>query len=570
MTSASPVASRSGLDPSRTIQYALFAITALLVIGPLLPVFYQALLDRPLYEGQGAVTTLNFSKLLVSSDFHGVIGNTLVFAVIVTLLAQVIGVVTAILVGRTDMPGRAWLGDLLIWPLFISHLLLAFGWYMMYGPAGYVTLFVKSLFGAAPWDLYTIPGMAVVGASAQAPLAYLYCLAAINAADPNVEDAARSAGAGPLRVMWSVTLPLLRPAIIYGLMMNFVIGIEMLSIPLVFGKPAEIGMFSTFLYEQAMSSAVPDHGIIAAASIFMLAIVLLMLVLQNRLTAQAQRFVTVGGKAARQRRFALGPLRWAAFAIVFLYVLISIGLTIGGMVLRSATEFLTPLVPFWELFSWTNYDQLLNQRIFLQAIRNTLLIAVLGELIGTFLIVMIGLVAERSDFRLRGALAYLAQFPRALPGIFGGLAILYLLLFVPGLGWLRNTIWALVLAYVIRYIPTGIGAVVPSLQQISRDLDLSARSVGASWWTSCRAIVIPMLKPAMFSCFALLFIHFLKEYVTAVFLVAPGSEVIGSTLLLYWENGEDGPVAALATVQIAITVIFVFMARKLLGVRIYG
>lgn len=559
MTSASSFAGRSGIDPSRAIQYALFAITALLVIGPLVPVFYQAISDRPLYETGAALSALNFTRLIGNDEFHGVIGNTLIFAVIATVLAQAIGVVTAILVGRTDMPGRAWLGDLLIWPLFISHLLLAFGWYMMYGPSGYVTLFVKSLLGGVPWDLYTIPGMAVVGASAQAPLAYLYCLAAISAADPNVEDAARSAGAKPLRVMWSVTLPLLRPAIIYGLMMNFVISIEMLSIPLVFGKPAQIGLFSTFLYQQAMSSAAPDHGLIAAASIVMLGIVLLMLVLQNRLTAQAQRFVTVGGKAARQRRFALGRLRWAAFALVFAYVLFTIGFTIGGMVLRSATEFLTPLVPFWELFSWTNYEQLLTQPVFLQAIRNTLLIAVLGGFIGTFLIVMISLVAERSDFRLRTALAYLAQFPRALPGIFGGLAILYLLLFVPGLGWLRNTIWALVLAYVIRYIPTGIGAVVPSLQQISRDLDLSSRSVGASWWTSCRAIIIPMLKPAMFSCFALLFIHFLKEYVTAVFLVAPGSEVIGSTLLLYWENGEDGPVAALATAQIAITVLFVFM-----------
>lgn len=570
MTSATSFAGRSGIDPSRAIQYALFAVTALLVIGPLIPVFYQAASDRPLYETGATLSALNFTRLFVDREFHGVIGNTLLFAVITTLLAQAIGVVTAILVGRTDMPGRAWLGDLLIWPLFISHLLLAFGWYMMYGPSGYVTLFVKSLFGGVPWNLYTIPGMAIVGASAQAPLAYLYCLAAISATDPNVEDAARSTGARPLRVMWSVTLPLLRPAIIYGLMMNFVISIEMLSIPLVFGKPAEIGLFSTFLYQQVMSSAVPDHGLIAAASIVMLVLVLLMLVLQNRLTAQAQRFVTVGGKAARQRRFALGPWRWAAFALVSAYVLISIGLTIGGMVLRSATEFLSPLVPFWEVFSWSNYQQLVGQPIFLQAIRNTLLIAVLGGLIGTFLIVMISLVAERSDFRLRGALSYLAQFPRALPGIFGGLAILYLLLFVPGLGWLRNTIWALVLAYVIRYIPTGIGAVVPSLQQISRDLDLSSRSVGATWWTSCRVIIIPMLKPAMFACFALLFIHFLKEYVTAVFLVAPGSEVIGSTLLLYWENGEDGPVAALATVQIAITVLFVFVARKLLGVRIYG
>ncbi len=82
--------------------------------------------------------------------------------------------------------------------------------------------------------------------------------------------------------------------------------------------------------------------------------------------------------------------------------------------------------------------------------------------------------------------------------------------------------------------------------------------------------MLRLLTPAMFSCFALLFIHFLKEYVTAVFLFAPGSEVIGTTMLQFWINGDNGPVSALATIQILITVVFVYGFRKLSGVKIYG
>ena len=55
-----------------------------------------------------------------------------------------------------------------------------------------------------------------------------------------------------------------------------------------------------------------------------------------------------------------------------------------------------------------------------------------------------------------------------------------------------------------------------------------------------------------------------------MFLYAPGSEVIGTTMLQFWKNGDNGPVTALATVQILITVVFVAMARKILGVKIYG
>src|SRR3546814_12450783 len=66
--------------------------------------------------------------------------------------------------------------------------------FTMDGPVGYVTVFVQSIVGVQPWNLYSIGGMAVVAGVAQAPLAYLYCIAATSAADPNLEDAARTVG----------------------------------------------------------------------------------------------------------------------------------------------------------------------------------------------------------------------------------------------------------------------------------------------------------------------------------------------------------------------------------------
>jgi iron(III) transport system permease protein len=67
-----------------------------------------------------------------------------------------------------------------------------------------------------------------------------------------------------------------------------------------------------------------------------------------------------------------------------------------------------------------------------------------------------------------------------------------------------------------------------------------------------------------------LFVYFFKEYVSAVFLFAPGSEVIGTTLLQFWIQGDTGPVAALSMIQIAITVVFVVASRRLLGIRIHA
>ena len=563
-----PHASRPG--GARLLQYAVLVATALLVTAPFVPLLYQALLNGPLYDPASSLSLTNFQKLLASTAFWRSFLNAFLFGIGGAVLAQFFGTLFAVLVGRTDMPGSRWIGDFLIWPLFISHLVLALSWYTMYGPSGFVSQWLRGILGFTPWNLYSIPGMSVVAGIAQAPLAYLYCLAAINAADPALEDAARGVGARSLTVLRRITVPLLRPAILYGLVINFVIGIEMLSIPLIFGRAAKIQTFSTFLYDEALSHASPDYGLVAAASIVVLVAVILLLMLQKRLVGRAERFVTVGGKATRPKRFELGIMRWPLCLLTVAYMVLAVVLPMGGLILRSLTEFLTPLIPFWEVFTLDHYRALGAHAVFINSIWNTIAISAAGGVIGTVLIVAISLVSHRSDFRWARALDWFSQIPRALPGIFGGLAFLYLALSVPPVGWLRNTIWLLVLAYTVRYIPAGVGAVAPSLQQIGRDLDSSARSVGAGWLRTCRVILLPLLRPAMFSCFALLFILYMREYVTAVFLIAPGSEVIGTTLLQFWENGDNGPVAALATVQILITVIFVYVARKVLGVRIYG
>ena len=69
---------------------------------------------------------------------------------------------------------------------------------------------------------------------------------------------------------------------------------------------------------------------------------------------------------------------------------------------------------------------------------------------------------------------------------------------------------------------------------------------------------------ALLAASRLLFLSFLKEYSSAVFLFSPGSEIIGTTMLSFWANGDTGPVAALSVIQLVITALFVFVAQRLL------
>ncbi|MFC4349581.1 ABC transporter permease [Kordiimonas lipolytica] len=555
---------------AKLIQYSVAVIALILVAVPLVPIMYQAMLDKPIYDGQAILTLDNFSRLFANPKFYEAFKNSVVLSAVTTVIAGIIGVSTAVFIGRTNIPGKKFFGEVVLWPMYVSHLVLAFGWFMMYGPSGYVTLLVEGWIGGKPWDLYTMAGMAIVAGAAQAPLVHLFCASSVARADASLEDAARTVGAGPFTVLRRVTVPLLRPAITYSAMLNFIGCLEMLSVPLILGTPVGKDFFTTFLYTQGYSGSNPDYGLIGAAACFLLVMISILIYLQSKLLKKAGRFVTVKGKATRPKIFDLGRYRWAVSAVLAVYFGLTLFVTVGGLGLRAFTTFLTPLLAPWELLTLDNFALIFEYDAYQRSITNSLLVAGIGAAFAVGFVSLITVIIHRSGFRFRKVLEYVALYPRAVPGIVAGIGFFWGMLLFPFLGPLHGTIWILILAFTMRTIPTAFGAISPALMQLSKDLDQSSRTVGADWWSTQRKIILPLLRPALFGAYVLLFLSFLKEYASAAFLFAPGSEILGTTMLQFWVNGDSGPVAALAVIQIILTITFVVFARKLLGVKAYG
>ncbi|HEY8587543.1 MAG TPA: iron ABC transporter permease [Rhodanobacter sp.] len=542
------------------IQILVALVTVILVAAPLVPILWQSFVDRPLYEEGGVLTLVNYVRLFSDGGFGEVIWNSILLAAGTTVIALVLGVGFALFLERTNVPHQRLLRSFVLWPMYISYLVIAFSWQIMYGPSGYVSLWLQNWLGFVPWDLYTIPGMAVVAGTGFAPFIYLFCASSAKLADATLEDAGRMAGAGSIRVLWSISIPLMRPAIIYSGLLTFIGALEMLAVPLVFGRPVGLEFFTTFLYSRGLGAITPDYGMIGAAAALLLAIISVLLVIQGLLLRKAGRFVTVGGKAHRPKLIDIGRLRWPVFVAFVAYNVIVLVLPIAGISLRSVTSFLTPLISPMELLTLENFRMLFSYPAYIRSITNSVVIAVIGGAVATAFVALVAIIVHRSSFRWRRQLEYVALYPRAVPGIVAGIGLFWAMLVMPGAYLLHGTIWILMLAFTMRSIPTAFGAISPALLQIGKELDQGARSVGASWWTTSRLVVLPILKPAIFGAYVLLFLSFFKEYASAVFLFSPGSEIIGTTMLSFWANGDSGPVAALSVIQIVITAIFVSVA----------
>ncbi|MDR7034149.1 iron ABC transporter permease [Mesorhizobium sp. BE184] len=556
--------------PEGAIQWAVALVVVFLILAPVVPLLMQSFSANALYAADNTATLANFHKLLTDPAFGSALVNSLLFAVGGTVLAQAIGAVAAVLVGRTDMALRGMIGTIVIWPVFISHLVITTGWSIVYGPAGYFTMLWKQHIGTEFWSLYTIAGMALVAAVTQVPIAFLYCLGSLRSSDPTLEDSARAAGLRPMQIFRRITLPLLRPALLVSGILNFVMMLEAVSIPLVFGRPAKIELLMSYIYERSISVGTPDYGLVASAATLLVILVLVLVIVQRSILKNPQRFVTIGGKAQRPRQFALGRWKWPAAAIMCAYLLLFVLLPLAGVVGYAFAKILTPLVPLSKVMTLANFETVFTTATYRRAIFNSVVISVVGGAITTVIVTLLALVAHRSKFRFGRELDIISLLPRAVPGMIAGIGIFYVTVLITPLGWMRQTIFLLMIAFAMRYIPLGYGAVATAIMKIDPQLDRSARAIGADWWFTARRVVIPLLLPAMMSSYALLFVYFFKDYSTGVFLVAPGSEVMGTTMLQMFLSGQTGPAAAMATIQLVLTMVFVVGLRRLTGVSMHG
>jgi iron(III) transport system permease protein len=567
---AAPARRRRNLPTAGALQWLVWVVVVGLILGPFIPLLYASFRDRPLYEAGGVLTTKPYRSLFGDSAFWHAALNTLQYAALSTAMAVAAGAAVAILVARTDLPGRRAFGRLVLLPLLLPSLGVVLGWIVVWGPGGYLTNLFEQRLHLGTLAIDTIPGMAIIEAARLLPVAYMTCEASLARADSSLEDAARSAGAAPLKVLRTVTIPMLRPALLNSGTLIFTLAIASLGIPLLLGTPRNIQFVSSYLYLQWTNAANPDPSTVSAGAMLLLVVATLLLLVRNRLLGAEARYVSVAGRAGRTALLQLRRWRWPLTGAVSLYLLFSTLIPVLGLALMSVVVVLTPLVAPWHLLTWDHW-QTLGQGEFLRSIEHSAVLALVGALVTTAVVALATLVAHRSRFPLRRTLPVVMLYPRAIPGLIIGIGFFWFFLETGGPGaWLRKSIWGIGLAFCIRNLPFAYVVMYPTLARIGEELDRAGRSVGASWWTTSRRIVLPLLKPAIFASFILMFVEILNDYDPALFLVKPGSEVIGTTMLSSFVQGIIGPVAALAMVQVAVTVVVLAVGARLFKIGMTG
>lgn len=564
-------------------RFASFCITAIVaaltafVFFPILKLGVAAFIDA---DGNLALATfwerisapgLWGLNCLIGQGRCGVVINTVILGVLSATLATLLGLALALLVNRTDFRMKRALRAISILPIITPPFVVGVAIILLFGRTGLVTAGVADLFDVRPgrW-IYGLPGILIAQVLAFAPVTFLVLLSTLEAINPTLEEAARTLGAKSMKTFRSITWPLLRPGLAAAFLLAFIESLADFGNPIVLGGGYEVLSIKIFF---AVVGARYDLGNAATLAMILLALTLIAFWLQMRWMGN-KSYVTVTGKSDAGLASPLpGILKIAVFAVVIPWVIFTLAVYIiivtGGFVTDVGRWDLTPTFEhIVTAFRFEFDDGLQLYGSAWDSMMTTLWVAAIAAPLTTVIGILTAWLVARQDFAGRRAFEFGTMLSFAIPGTVVGVS--YVAAFnVPPVD-ITGTAAILIICFVFRNMPVGMRAGLAALAQIDRSMEEASQTMGAGGLTTLRRVVLPLIKPAVFTALVYSFVTAMTAVSAVIFLVSARHNMATAYIMGRVEAGEYALAIAYSAVLMIVMIVCVVVIQALVGARKLG
>ena len=262
---------------------ATLAVVFIIPIGSLIVLSFHGM-TGPAQVGD-EFTLENYRSFFTDGFYLKVLLNTFWLGTVVVASCLVIGYPVSYFLARTHSRWRGLLLFLVVSPLLISAVVRNIGWFPILSNAGLVNwLLLKSGLASQPIPLISnVTGVVIGLVHALLPFMILTLTTVIQRIEPELEEAAASLGAGPIRTFFQVLLPLSLPGMIGGSLLVFTMAIAAYTTPVIMGGNRVLVM-ATFIGQQFRT--VLDYALGATAAAVLMLLAGLLTALALRLGAQ--------------------------------------------------------------------------------------------------------------------------------------------------------------------------------------------------------------------------------------------------------------------------------------------
>ncbi|WP_435068257.1 ABC transporter permease [Haloplanus sp. C73] len=473
--------------------------------------------------------------------------TSIALVVAVTGASILLGVPTAFLTVRTDLPfPRFWTITIAL-PLVIPSYLGAFTYISAFGPRGYVADALASVGIQSLPSIYGFWGTTLVLTLYTFPYVFITTRASLLSFDETLIEAARTLERPRWDVFRRVLLPQLVPGIASGALL---VALYALSD---FGTPSllRLDVFTRAIYVEYNAFG---REVAAMLSMQLLAITAVILAIQSRAGDTTQgAYVGTGANVGDDAKLSLGL--WTAPALAFCGLIVTLCLAVPLGVLAvwflrgSASAGRSQFVFQWEY-----------------AI-NSVTVSVAAAVVCAIAALPVAYLAARHRSRVSELFDRATYIGYAMPGIVLGLALVFfgvsyesvvrsltdIVSVAQYLPNLYQTLPLLIFAYVVRFLPQAVGSTRSSVLRVDRHLTEAARLLGRSPAQSFREVTLPLIAPGVFAGAALVFLTTMKELPATLLLQPTGFDTLVTYIWNIRESGSYGSAAVPAFVLIVVS-----------------
>ncbi len=498
----------------------LVASAAAVALAALIPVGY--LLVRSVDAGS------EWTDIVWRANTAAIFGRTFLLIALVTVISVSIAVPIAWLTVKSNIPLRRVLSVASVLPLVMPSFVMATTVIEMYSPKGMLQGWLSGLGVTRLPEIYGLGGATLVLVLMTYPYVLLTVRGALRRMDPVLEEAARAMGYGPIHTFRAVTLPMLRPAIAGG---SLLVALYTLSD---FGGVALLRYqtFTSTIMIQYESSI--DRTVVAVLSLVLVVVAVLLLLGEGFTRGSGAYHRSTVGAVRVSRRFDLGRWRWVGAGAVGLPVLIGLVIPVGVLV-------------HWLVRGLLNDQELLPLLI---PARNSLYVSLLAAAVTVLAALPVVILAVRFQSRLSRFFERSVYIGFGLPGVVVALSLVFF-----GINVARplyQSIWLLVFAYGVLFLPASIGALRSTLLQVNPRIEEAAQSLGHSQWRVIFSVTIPLVMPGAFAGGAMVFLLTMKELPATLILSPIGYRTLSSSI---WSAASEAFFAKTAAAALLLVVV---------------
>ncbi len=545
-----------GMDGKRVVFWAFTLILGSLVVFPVALLVLNSMRNVTIGELGFALNRFTFDNYINAYSNPAtftMLLNSFIFAMGSMLVAVFFGGTLGFLSERTDLRYRELIPLMVMVPLIMPSVVKGIAWIFLLSPRiGLLNIGWQALGPDTPLlSAYSLPAMIWVEGISMSTLAFLLVGATLRQMDPSLEEAGFGSGAPARKVLVRVTLPLMAPGLAGIAILLFIRGIETFEVPMLLGFSSGIFVFSTNIFYSLRSTFPPDYGLGFAYSMTLVVLTLGALFIYQRQFKRSEQFTVVTGKGYRPRAINLGSWRYPAWGFVGFYFIFAILLPLLILIWASLLPYYKPpSMKALSLVSMENYQILFESESMLSVLWNTIILGGVSSVTIMFLAVLSSWFVYRTNIRGRKVLDFIVFLPYAVSGI--AVAVAFMIVFLSFPNPIYNTIWIIVLAYIVNFLPIGTRFTNAAIVQIHQELEEAAMASGAGFWTRLLRIWMPLLTPALVNGLLFLFILSLKVISMAAILQSSDNMVLAVYLWRLWDSGDAGPAAALSVLMIVV------------------